>query len=443
MWWAEGFDFIYDCSDAHQAKMDIKTTKEIAKYAGCTCKHSVDIRKAIKALEVPMIILPADPPANATAMEVRIWEKKVDTFIKCELMLEQNLETMYSVILGQCTDAMRAKLESQDEYKWITDKSDAVELLKLIRGVAFNFQSQKYNVLSLHESVQHFYVQCQGEHMTCQAYLEQFNNNKDIVEHCRGTIGAHPGLIAEQLTEMGTDWDNVDEAQLVTTTNETKEAYMVVAFLMNSDRRRFRNLLMELENNYLKGSDKYPRTMTSTYNLLVNWKQDPQNMASTAGTSSGRVAFTNVGDNDEHGYGTRDEQELNGMVLVMQGQRGRHQGWDKSHITCLKCGKKGHYTSEGEDDSADAAGGNKKDDTNDKEDRPELRYSWLLLRWVSLMARTQVSFSTKLTRTDWARTTGVLYWGWHARWAVRQRTWEEQPGTVQMRTRSPSAMTMC
>ena len=259
--------FIYDCSDARQADMYTRTTKEIAEYAGCTCKHSADIWKAIEVLKAPMIILPADPPANATAMEVRIWEKKVDTFIKRESMLEQNLEAMYSVILGQCTDAMKAKLKSQDEYKWIANELDAVELLKLIGGVAFNFQSQKYNVLSVHKSVWHFYVQCQGEHMMCQAYLEQFNNNKDIVEHCGGTIRAHPGLIGERLTKMGMDRDNTDDVELMTATDETKEAYMAVAFLMNSDRRQFRNLLVELENNYLKGSDEYPRTMTSMYNI--------------------------------------------------------------------------------------------------------------------------------------------------------------------------------
>jgi len=197
--------FIYDCSDARQADIFTKTTKEVAEYAGRTCKYSADIRKAIETLENTTIVPPAEPGNNATDTEKRIWEKKVDTYVKRESIYEQNLETMYSVILGQCSDAMRAKLESQDEFERIADESDAVELLKLIKGIAFNFQSQKYPVQSVQETIRHFYLLRQDKQMTCQAYLELFTNSKDVVEHCGGLIGDHPGLIDHFLREAGTD----------------------------------------------------------------------------------------------------------------------------------------------------------------------------------------------------------------------------------------------
>jgi len=46
--------YIYDCSDGcSQAGAYTKITKEIAEYAGHTCRQSADIRKAIEGLELP------------------------------------------------------------------------------------------------------------------------------------------------------------------------------------------------------------------------------------------------------------------------------------------------------------------------------------------------------------------------------------------------------
>ena len=62
-----------------------------------------------------------------------------------------------------------------------------------------------------------------------------------------------------------------------------QEGYLAVMFIMNSDKDRYGDLLVELENDFLKGSNEYPKTMMATYNLLVNWKQEPQNMMGAGG----------------------------------------------------------------------------------------------------------------------------------------------------------------
>ena len=50
--------------------------------------------------------------AGATRTQVRIWEKQVDEHVKQEVHLVENLKTVYSLIYGQCSDALRMKLES-------------------------------------------------------------------------------------------------------------------------------------------------------------------------------------------------------------------------------------------------------------------------------------------------------------------------------------------
>jgi hypothetical protein len=73
--------------------------------------------------------------------------------------------------------------------------SNGIELLKNIRTVMYNFQSQKYGPMALHESKRQFYVILQDKHMTVTVYLERFQNGVEVIKHCGGTIGVDPGPV--------------------------------------------------------------------------------------------------------------------------------------------------------------------------------------------------------------------------------------------------------
>jgi hypothetical protein len=141
-----------------------------------------------------------------SAVQGRMWEKCYDIHIKHTDALNQNVQTMYLVVLGQCTDAMGSKLEGHDRYLVVVAASDAIGLLCLVQNISFNFQScQKYSPLGIHEAVCQFYLSKQGNHIMMQEYLELFTNNKDMVEHCGGNIGMHISLIRVVLVDEGID----------------------------------------------------------------------------------------------------------------------------------------------------------------------------------------------------------------------------------------------
>jgi hypothetical protein len=145
--------YTYHCSDSRlAADMYTKTTKEIAEHVGRTFKYGADAKKAITTLLVPVFVEPTDPADKATRTQIRVWEKTVDEFVKQQTHLEQNVKTICSLVLGQCTDAMRAKLKFQSRYRTIEDESNGIELLKMIRTIMFNCQRQKYGPWALHEA---------------------------------------------------------------------------------------------------------------------------------------------------------------------------------------------------------------------------------------------------------------------------------------------------
>jgi hypothetical protein len=58
--------------------------------------------------------------------------------------------SLYSLVWGQCTDAMQAKVEATSTFNAIFASNDGIELLKTIKQVSFNFQSQKYPAHAVH-----------------------------------------------------------------------------------------------------------------------------------------------------------------------------------------------------------------------------------------------------------------------------------------------------
>ncbi len=213
---------------------------------------------------------------------------------------EENIKTVYSLIFGQCTEAISAKLESVGNHQAISVASNGIELLKNIKTIMYNFQSQKYGPLGLHESKRRFYLMSQDKHMTVTIYLERFQNSVEVIEHCGGTIGLNPGLVDATMRSakpMMTR-DTATAEQLLAAEKYTKEQYLACAFLMGSDRHRHRKLIKDLENGLTQRRDNYPKTLVDAYNLLVHWKQDPRNLMRVLGTNNDGVAFANV-DADE------------------------------------------------------------------------------------------------------------------------------------------------
>lgn len=73
---------IYDCSDSLQADRYTKSTKELAEHVGRTYRYGDDMRIVIERMVDITIAPPADPKVNATKTEVRVWEKRVDEYVK-------------------------------------------------------------------------------------------------------------------------------------------------------------------------------------------------------------------------------------------------------------------------------------------------------------------------------------------------------------------------
>jgi len=135
--------------------------------------------------------MPDDPAETATRTEVRIWEKKCDSYAKREEALEQNIQRLYAIVKGQCTESMLAALKGLPTYEDIDEKLVGLQLLLAIKSIVYMFQSQKYLPHAIHESVRRFYLLQQSKNDTTATYLDNFTNVVEVIMATGGSIGNH------------------------------------------------------------------------------------------------------------------------------------------------------------------------------------------------------------------------------------------------------------
>jgi hypothetical protein len=190
---------VYDCSNSRQADMFSKTTKAIAGHVGKKYQYGNDVRLAIQNLTRTVMDIPKDLAHDATDAAKRIWEKKIDEFVKRELYFDENMQTLCSLIWGQCSDVIHARVEASSDYDKMSESGDSLALLKAIKAQAHNFQCQKNKANALHDAKRRLLMIYQDRHTTCPVYLDRFQNCVDVLEHCGGAIGPDPALVKQIL----------------------------------------------------------------------------------------------------------------------------------------------------------------------------------------------------------------------------------------------------
>jgi hypothetical protein len=147
----------------------------------------------------------------------------------------------------------------------MSSQGDSIELLKAIKALVYNFQSQKYCPLAIHEGMRQFYLIYQEKYASCQIYLEKFQNCVDVLDHCGASIGQIPGLVNSLLVENGVDPLTATIKQSAIAFKATQDQYLAVAFLLRADKSRYGKLVENLENDHTQGQDRYPKSLTAAY----------------------------------------------------------------------------------------------------------------------------------------------------------------------------------
>lgn len=176
---------------------------------------------------------------------------------------DENLQTAYHLILGQCSNNVKSKLEALAAWEKISEKKDVLALLAAIEALMFTFESGQDPVCALIEAQKRLLTMRQVQ--AWSDHLERYKALVGVVEHLQGHLG-YSELEVEQRVKAGLSKDDARTA--------VKQEYLGKLFLLNSDRQRFGKLITELANARHQGNDNYPTTLVAAYDMLFRRREE-------------------------------------------------------------------------------------------------------------------------------------------------------------------------
>jgi hypothetical protein len=215
---------------------------------------------------------------------------------------------MCALIKGQCSKPTLEKIEAMQGHAGIRQGRNPIRLLGLVKEGAFNCNSKKCRATSL--------LVMSKPDLVSETRCMKFRTQLDVLKSAGGETEDELAR-ANVAPRTGTD------AQTATAGAAGRRLFEAALFLAKSDQGRCRWLvLQELANDFNRGGDSHPESLTAACELMLHDAKDQDSRPQPHG--SGGMAFNVVG----KGGVPETNTQLN----------------PRADITCHKHQKVGHFS---------------------------------------------------------------------------------------------------
>jgi hypothetical protein len=192
--------------------------------------------------------------------------KKFEMLLKLKLdderRYKQDKAKVFCIIIGQCTTAMKHKVQNSNSSEYIAlEKADnVIGLLMKMREFAYTTENVQYEYWTMQASVKTLFDMRQQS----KESLNGFGNLKRCIAQLEVTEDVWGGeLIPMKLKGK-------------TTALQTKgrNKFLACLFLAGVDQDQYGKVVDKLNNDHLQGANCYPKDVPSTMALLNNRRDD-------------------------------------------------------------------------------------------------------------------------------------------------------------------------
>jgi hypothetical protein len=231
-----------------------RTKKAIADFVGITSDCGQELYTAIMEGVEPVFEEPEDPGAKATKGQLQ----RYDILLKKVLAKEEkyNIEKakLFRLIVGQCSQQMRNKIEAMPDYKKLEKAVDFVELLKRMKEIVDGTDNTQYLFWKMQAQLSKLVFMKQEPNESVANYSKRFEDQVEATESVFGPL----------VPTFDYKGDHSEE-QL-----KHRNKLLACLFLAGADRGRFKSVVDDLGNEFQFGKINYPDDVTGMTQLLTN-----------------------------------------------------------------------------------------------------------------------------------------------------------------------------
>jgi hypothetical protein len=261
---------VFGCYDEQTNKRQyLLTMSALKQFTMKTYKFAHDLESLFRPTPSnPVIPRPTKPVARAGAtvdeVDMLIFNERIKEHVTRLSRLDSNLAAIWSVTYGQCTRAMRDKLDAIPEFEDKYKDKDCLWLFASIRGINMKFDQTRYAHLALLEAFQGLLTIKQTPGQTVNDYSRDLLSASETIEHYGGSIVLNPNLASEK---DPTGKKRTPDQRAAA----TKAELLALLLLRGSDQSRYGSLVGHLANQYANGRDEYPKDLATATSLLIHY----------------------------------------------------------------------------------------------------------------------------------------------------------------------------
>ena len=202
---------------------------------------------------------PPPPPPEGNQVAFELWKMDIKEYREKLKVFANFRAGLYSLVLGQCTDALQERLKSHHDYQEAASQ-DGIALLVIIRSLIHTFEENRKLSDAIMDMKEKFYKFYQGRHITLERYHELFLAQVEVLDEVSITIEDN-ALVMEVAGQNGRAMPNDDDR------SEARSQELAIRFIWGTNTHH-KGYLCHLRNSDLDGTDNYPRTVHEAYNIL-------------------------------------------------------------------------------------------------------------------------------------------------------------------------------
>ena len=252
------------------------TMERLLSYVGKKYKCSIDIHKLVEDLSETKFVLPEFPTnvtrTNPNTGAVKVWDNRCDQVIKRQTEYEDNKNSLFQLIWGQCSQGLKDEIKALPHYNDMKTGRNCIELVSDLKTIIHRFETTTHSQGVIHTAKKAYYNCHQYHGESNSDCFNRFNSTIDVVTKHQGRLGDDEYLVEDTLIASGdytsTTLPTVDSQEYKDACKKAMENAATIGLLLGVCKTRYLKLHPKLERNYTLGNNLYPTKRSETLRAL-------------------------------------------------------------------------------------------------------------------------------------------------------------------------------